>query len=281
MSDDRRPAARPQRPSRGQAPRPGQRAPRGAVLPLLISVPHAGLRVPPEAEPYAATSPDEILADGDGGAGAIYDIDTHARAFVTTDIARAIVDMNRAPDDVRKDGVVKTHTCWDVPVYREPLPTSVAARLIDRYHRPYHERLRALATDARVLAGVDCHTMAAVAPPEAPDPGEPRPRICLSNAHGTLPEAWFQQLAHALEDAFGTPPSLNQPFQGGYIIREHSAELPWVQIELSREPWITLDEKRERVLAALAMWSRSIEAEIPSGRPHEQPTAPGSPGSHR
>ncbi len=34
---------------------------------------------------------------------------------------RAVVDLNRAPDDTapeNPDGVVKSHTCWNVPVYK-------------------------------------------------------------------------------------------------------------------------------------------------------------------
>ena len=37
-------------------------------LPILLSVPHAGLRVPAEAEPYCCLARDEIIADGDEGA---------------------------------------------------------------------------------------------------------------------------------------------------------------------------------------------------------------------
>lgn len=238
---------------------------RAVALPLLISVPHAGWRVPPEAQPYCVLSEQEIIDDGDGGAGQVYDIEGEVDAFVTSDIARAIVDLNRAPDDIRKDGVVKTHTCWDVPVYDPPLPPTVARRLIDAYHRPYHDRLQDLAATG-VLAGVDCHTMAATAPPEAPDPGQPRPEICISDGDGSLPGPWFDALAEALQAAFGTAPRRNDPFQGGYIIRQHSRELPWVQIELNRGPWMSEEEKRLCVIDALGRWIRRLE-KLRMGRP--------------
>ena len=35
------------------------------TLPILLSVPHAGLRVPEEAQPYCRLSREEIVADGD------------------------------------------------------------------------------------------------------------------------------------------------------------------------------------------------------------------------
>ena len=34
---------------------------------------------------------------------------------------------------------------------------------------------------------------------------------------------------------------------GGYITRTHAAEMPWIQIELSRSPFLSDGEKRRRV----------------------------------
>ena len=68
-------------------------------LPLLLSVLHAGLGVPPEAEAYCALTPEQIAEDGDEGAAEIYDLHSVVTAFHTTDVARAIVDMNRSEDD--------------------------------------------------------------------------------------------------------------------------------------------------------------------------------------
>jgi N-formylglutamate deformylase len=159
-------------------------------LPLLVSVPHAGLAIPPEVAALNRLTAQEIAEDGDVGAREIYGVlEPYVAAFVISDIARAFVDLNRAEDDIRKDGVIKTHTCWDVPVYERPLSPPLIEALLARYHRPYHERLRALGT-AGVIAGVDCHTMAAVAPPEAPDPGQPRPNVCVGDGNGACPRLW-------------------------------------------------------------------------------------------
>jgi hypothetical protein len=91
-------------------------------LPLLVSVPHAGLAIPPEVAALNRLTAQEIAEDGDVGAREIYgELAPYVAAFVISDIARAFVDLNRAEDDIRKDGVIKTHTCWDVPVYERPL----------------------------------------------------------------------------------------------------------------------------------------------------------------
>lgn len=224
-------------------------------LPLLLSVPHAGLRVPAEVGALCVLTPEQIRHDGDEEAGAIYALADEVAGLVTTDVARAIVDMNRAPDDLGPDGVVKTHTCWSEPVYREPPSPELVARLLDAWWRPYHAALAREAPGARL--GVDCHTMAGHAPPVAPDPGAERPPLCLSDAHGTCPPELFARLAGCLEEAFGLPVSRNAPFTGGYIIRAHASERPWVQLELSRAPFADPAEKRARVLTALRAFCRA------------------------
>lgn len=76
-------------------------------LPYLISVPHAGLMIPPEVEDRVALTPEEIVRDGDEEAADIYlPLQDHVRAVVTTGIARALVDVNRPEGDLGMDGVV-------------------------------------------------------------------------------------------------------------------------------------------------------------------------------
>ena len=225
------------------------------TLPLLVSVPHAGLRVPAEVESLCALSPAEVAADSDGGAGEIYAIEAEVGAFVTTDIARAVVDMNRARDNRRGDGVVKTHTSYRVDVWDRPLSEAEVEGLLDAYHDPYHARLTEFGAAGRWPLGVDCHTMAAVGPPVGPDPGRARPWVCVSNADGTCPQEWIDTLREGFQQQLDGPVRINDPFRGGYICRSHSSEMPWVQIELSRESYLPYNTKRQVVLAALQHWA--------------------------
>ncbi len=224
-------------------------------LPLLLSVPHCGLRVPSEVQDTCILTEQDIIKDGDEGSADIYSpLRKHVAAYVTTDIARAIVDVNRAQDDFRTDGVIKTHTCWGVPVYRNFPSRDLIEILLARYHRPYHSRLTELARSEALLA-VDCHTMAAEGPPVAPDPGKQRPSVCLGDAHGNIPMAWRDVLLACLRKAFGERAvTLNDPFRGGYIARTHGKEMPWVQLELSRVAFTSNAEKTAGVLSALTAW---------------------------
>jgi N-formylglutamate amidohydrolase len=208
---------------------------------------------PPEVGDLCVLTTKEIIEDSDEGASEIYfPLQREVSALVTTVVARAIVDMNRPEDDRRKDGVIKTHTCWNVQIYSEfPSPERITA-VIETFYKPYHARLTEYARTAKL--GVDCHTMAAHGPPVGPDPGKERPAICMSNAASTCPMEWITSLAACFEEVFEKEVSINNPFKGGFIIRSHARELPWVQLELSRDPYVANKEKSTRVLKALEKW---------------------------
>ncbi|MHC5108723.1 MAG: N-formylglutamate amidohydrolase [Planctomycetota bacterium] len=226
------------------------------TLPLLISVPHAGLTVPPGAEAYCVLTAEQIAKDGDEQAAEIYDFENLVAKYVTSPIARAIVDLNRGVDDRRSDGVVKTHTCWNEPVYEPFPPEDLIEALLTKYYHPYHERLSQSA-DASLKLAIDCHTMAAKGPPVGPDPGRERPMVCISNAGFSCPDAVLRSMAGCFERAFDSEVAINTPFLGGYITRTHAAEMPWLQLEISRAPALPPAEKRRRVIEALTAWCRN------------------------
>lgn len=220
-------------------------------LPFLVSLPHAGLDVPEELEDYCILSHNEIVKDGDEQAWEIYsELEALAESFQTTNIARAFVDLNRAPDDIRLDGVVKTHTIFNQPIYDRPLPDALIKTLIKKYWMPYHEGLTRLSSHG-VKLGIDCHTMASVGPLVGPDTGKPRPAVCLSNAYGTCPEQWIQIMKDCFESTIKDEVRINDPFAGGHIIRSHGNEIPWIQIEISRGDFMSIPQKREGVITAL------------------------------
>ncbi|VEN73807.1 conserved hypothetical protein [Candidatus Desulfarcum epimagneticum] len=222
-------------------------------LPVLISVPHAGLEVPPEMKNICQLSEKEIIEDGDEGAADIYyPLEKEVKAFVKTDIARAIVDMNRTPEDFSKDGVIKTHTCHNIPIYQKPLAIETANDLIENYYQPYHRALSSKTRDVRV--GLDCHTMAELGPSVAPDTGKKRPAACVSNADKTCDISLIQSFAEILQDMLHHEVAINNPFNGGYIIKKHSLEIPWLQIELSRAHFLTNVEKSVAFHKTIVKW---------------------------
>jgi len=225
--------------------------------PLLISVPHAGTRVPDELVDLVAVSPEQLLADSDEAADRIYlPLADAVSGLVTCDVSRTLIDVNRAHNDRRPNGVVKARTFAGRPVFHRPPDPGLVDRLVARYHRPYHRSLARLAARARL--GVDCHVMSAVGPKVAGDAGRPRPRICLGFADGTCPRPWVDVLADCLGQALGAEPSLNVPFRGGYIVRSRPGGIPWIQIELNGGDWLETNAKRDGVRTALGALCQTL-----------------------
>ena len=229
-------------------------------LPFLISVPHGGLYIPPEVRDICILQPAEVYAESDSGAAVIFHgLLESAVAACSADIARAIVDLNRDPDDFSRDGVIKTHTCFNVPVYREFPSQIIIEKLLSSYYYPYHQELKQLIGNQNFKIGVDCHTMAPVGPPAGHDAGKERPLVCVSNAGTACPDRWLGELAGCFHEVFpGEHVAINSPFRGGYIIRSYSSELPWIQVEVSRTARLSNDDKAAGVMAALSVWSSII-----------------------
>ena len=228
-------------------------------LPIIQSIPHAGFGVPIEVVRTLALSEQDIYNDCDLWADQEYDF-SHvdladangpprgALAVVATDIARALIDVNRTPDDLQNpDGMVKARSSYGVANYAPPLLRTEMLALRERYYAPYHRRMEAAlaahAGAARLL--LDCHNMAQKSPDAYAHPGRARPLICLANlgdAKGerkrggsevTCPPELLRQagaIAHALfADMELLEPDdpveivgINRPFAGGYIIRRYT-----------------------------------------------------------
>ncbi|KPJ60878.1 MAG: hypothetical protein AMJ46_04040 [Latescibacteria bacterium DG_63] len=229
-------------------------------MPVLVTVPHGGSKPPPEASTCLLT-PHQIALDGDTWARNLYDLGDHVVAFLDTSVPRAVVDLNRAPDDLppkNPDGVVKTVTVDGTQVWRDPTgPDSNLTRvLLDRHYAPWHEAVTEASSMPGLVLGLDCHTMLPIGPPAHALAAEPRPLVCLSNRGDTggmpagelltaptdLTLLLLDNLALAFQhedverDVEKPHFRLNDPFRGGHISRYHSTRgpLPWIQLELSR-----------------------------------------------
>jgi len=209
-------------------------------FPCLISVPHGGTGIPPEVSGIILLSEEDILRDGDPFTPELYSIP--AASVVVAEIARAVVDLNRSPEDLppqNPDGVIKSTTCFGKRVYKR-LPTGRLLKLLlRRYYFPYHRRIKAELRRKEVLIAFDCHSMSPYPPPIAGDSLR-RPAICLGNNHGkACPPELTELLATCFREVFELPQeevSVNKPFAGGYITRSYGGKpKPWIQIEIRRD----------------------------------------------
>ena len=118
-----------------------------AKLPILLSIPHGGTEIPSEVKDRVILSPADLFDDGDAFTREIYDLEDRVAGVVSANIARAFIDLNRAPDDLppgNPDGVIKSHTCYGKVIYKaglEPDQTLIKT-LLDKYYHPYHQRIQ-------------------------------------------------------------------------------------------------------------------------------------------
>lgn len=222
-------------------------------LPLLISIPHGGTKIPAEVSDNVCLSAKDLFEDSDSFTREIYGIKEEVLELVETDIARAFVDLSREISDrppENPDGIVKSKTCHGQTIYNSgSFPKgSVFDTLIGKYYDPYHKKLKEILNETSAIQlAIDCHTMEPVGPAISPDQGKERPLICLGNNFGkSCPEEWVLKLAESFQKSFGLKEGevkINQPFAGGYLTRKYgNSPIPWVQIEMNRslylsKPW--------------------------------------------
>lgn len=247
-------------------------------LPFVISAPHCSNRIPPDVRKSLALTDLEIEESTDIGTKEIFGA-LPAMGVCCAPWSRLAVDLNRSPDQRDRKGVVAHVDYNGRTIYREgnfPCAEEVERR-IRNYYLPYHQEIRRALEMPEVMGLFDCHSLFGIGPPEAPDPGETRKDITLSNngdqegcalpalGSTTCPEGLMNAIKRIFEDE-GFSVSLNRPYKGGYITTHYGRALlekgkMAVQIEINQSLYCTpgtievapekVEEVREKVYQVL------------------------------
>jgi N-formylglutamate deformylase len=247
-------------------------------LPFILSIPHCGADIPASLKPDMALDDDQILESTDFGTRELFGA-VPALAVIQARWSRLVVDLNRDPRQRDAKGVVALTDYQGRSVFKsgcEPTPEQVEAR-VARYHQTYARQLQQALDRPDALLLIDCHSLNGVGPADAPDPGEKRKDIILSNngdAQGrprpgqgpvTCPPDLLQTIAQCMTRS-GFSVSLNSPYTGGYIVKHYAPPLletgrSAVQIEMNQDLYMAAGHHepdarriaavRERILQAL------------------------------
>lgn len=246
-------------------------------LPILLSIPHGGMRKPVELDGHLSITNKDLFDDSDPFVIELYDLGDKVKRVIKTDIARAFVDLNRSLQDMppdNPDGLIKSSTCYNKPIYttgKEPDDT-LGNLLIELYYLPYHRNIQNSMRELDLQLCLDCHSMAAAAPYFSPDKNSSkRPLFCLSNNDGkTSSNEMIEVLADCISESFlidRKDISLNDPFHGGHITKTYGNNpIPWIQIEMNRslylsEPWFdkeTLSMDNQRLKDLNKMFEKTV-----------------------
>lgn len=232
-----------------------------ARLPFLLSIVHGGYVLPRELAPRLAVTAADIFYDANPWTREVFAMGELVQGRLEVEVARAVIDLDRDPSvkpHLAPDGIVRTVTRYNKPVWvegGEPTQEEIS-RLVERYHRPYHEILERTASRGGVRMGIDCHSMGPIGAPNDPDPGQVRPMFCLGNmgdseGNGewtTCDVSVLQAFSEALHEEYGDLElepgqelvSFNAPFSGGYVLKRHRRDrygrgTPWVGFTINRQ----------------------------------------------
>jgi N-formylglutamate deformylase len=203
------------------------------TAPLLVSIPHAGTRIPHELE-RRLTPAALQRADVDWHLPQLYGF-AHAMGatMLAANYARHVVDLNRPPQDESLypgqdvTGLLPTDTFRKEPLYLPGELPGEAERDERRecYWRPYHDALRGELDRLRTLHGQvvlwDAHSICSVLPRFF----EGRlPDLNLGTADGRACAPALQAAAEAQMAAQGDYTHVsNGRFKGGWITRHYGA----------------------------------------------------------
>lgn len=264
-------------------------------LPLLIAVPHAG-RAYPRAllrdmrhADLAALKLEDRYVDRlavsvarEIGAG-----------LVVAQAPRAMIDLNRAPDDIDWDmftrearpartlqapsrrarsglGLIPRRLPGLGEIWRRRQERADLESRIDQVHEPYHARIAYDLADLRARWGaallIDLHSM----PPLAPGPTGFVPQFVVGDrfggsCHGSLTAAAFSHLQEA-----GAAVSHNRPYAGGYVLERHGDPqhgIHALQLEIDRGTYLDSrfaepGEGFEAVVTLLTGLARRLAQEV-------------------
>ena len=261
------------------------RMPGAPTVPVLIAVPHAG-RVYPAAvsarmrdAAYATTRLEDRLVDLLAEAVA----DETGAPLLVAHAPRAMLDLNRAPDDMDWSMVAdarETHRAHSranrrarsglglVPrrlhglgeIWRQRLTQAELDARIAQIHEPYHRALSRTLSDLRRQWGaallVDLHSMP---PLKKRHPDELPAEFVIGDRFGASAQGNLSATALRYLGARGRRVAHNRPYAGGYVLDRHgnpSLGIHAIQVEICRS--LYLDPRHEAASARLPAVVRTL-----------------------
>lgn len=254
-------------------------------VPLILTAPHSGEAVPPEAQ-WLKEVPELIrLTDVDRFVDRLYQDQarTLKLPMLVTRAHRYAADLNRFPDDVDESSVKGakepegTHpkgfhwvfTTQGHRLMKHPIEAELHEILVAKYHDTFHKEFAAMVekirakTASRDIYHLDLHSMPSVGTQAHRDPGQKRADVVISDQNGKSAAPPFKDLVLSSFKDQGFSTAYNTPYIGGRITERYgnpARHHHTVQVELNRslymneatkDPTESFDETKQRLGSAL------------------------------
>lgn len=233
-------------------------------VPILLSIPHCGVRFPEELKRQYRQDLIEAPDDTDWFVNQLYDFAASMGITVIHSIySRWVIDLNRDPESkpLYTDGRIITALCPTTTFTGEPLyvdqrkdvdPLEVKRR-VEIYYKPYHEQIRKKLFEMKNSFGKvllwECHSIRQFVPTVFP---EKFPDLILGTNDETSASKPIidTTLAELRNSDYNV--SHNFPFKGGYITRhfgkpaenQHAMQLEMSKVNYMDDSEMKYDEAR-------------------------------------
>jgi N-formylglutamate deformylase len=258
--------------------------PRTEPTAVVVEVPHAGLGLDPQALATLAASARALGADADLYVDELYaDAPDAGAALICSRVSRYVCDLNRAGSDVdalaveggtarsSPHGFVWRTTTEGRPALLGAVSQAEYQRRLERYHRPYHERIAELLEARRARHGfailLCAHSMPSRGRDGHDDAGVERADIVPGTRGRTTAGAPVIALVEQLAAAEGFRLRHDEPYRGGFTTGHYGRprdRIHAIQIELARR--LYMDErtlaKRPAEFARLQTFCKKLVGEL-------------------
>lgn len=261
--------------------------PRGRPAPVVVEVPHAGLRIPESVSREIQCDPRDVLRDADAYVDELFSGSHESGAtLLVADVSRFVVDLNREEDDV--DALAVPELCTQKPcrhgsqglcnhaprglIWREstegkqllraPLDLAAFERRMNAFYRPYHSALEQRAKELRAIFGyviiLSAHSMPAYG--RGPDGTRTRRADVVPGTRGQTTA--HPSLINLLDGHFrsaGLTVRHDDPYRGGATTTRWGRPAQGfhaIQIEVNRG--LYLDEEALRLKSDATLWLRGL-----------------------
>lgn len=217
------------------------------TVPLLVSVPHDGRKLPGDVEALMNDT-GKLLEDTDWHVARLYEFAKDLGAsMITANYSRYVVDLNRPADDAAMyEGQLATGLCPLQTFAGQSIYESEAAIAIDdrvqRYWRPYHDKIEATLAEIRDSHGYallwDAHSIVSRVP--ALFDGE-LPVLNLGTWDGRSCGQAITDAVMRVAQASPYSAVLNARFKGGHITRCYGnpeLNLHAIQLEVAQRAYM-------------------------------------------
>lgn len=247
--------------------------------PVIVTIPHSGEQIPPEAGWLNSLPEVVLMRDVDRFVDRLYqpvlaDLD---QAPITTEWHRYAGDLNRLPSDIDSAsvtgnpnpsgkyarGFLWTMTTFGEKLMPHPISPEVHLQLVNRIYEPFHAQVRnevnRLKSSFSNIFHLDLHSMPSVGTSEHRDPGERRADIVVSDCGGKSCAPAFRDLVILSYVLSGFKVGYNWPYLGGRLTEQYGDPnhgIHSIQVELNRSLYMNEETKKFREEKALVIQKR-------------------------